>query len=64
MRPSLPTTKVSGTPYTPQSIEARPLLSAPTADGNYIFGLFTAFLNISYVLDVFEIGRASCRERV
>ncbi|MCA0302607.1 MAG: efflux transporter outer membrane subunit [Proteobacteria bacterium] len=29
------------------------VLSAPTADGNYIFGLFTAFLNVSYVLDVF-----------
>ena len=28
------------------------VLSAPTADGNYVFGLFTALLNITYVLDV------------
>jgi outer membrane protein TolC len=28
------------------------VLSAPTADGNFVFGLFTALLNITYSLDV------------
>src|SRR5262249_11767346 len=31
MRPSRPTTKVSGTPYPPHSMAARPLLSKPLA---------------------------------
>jgi NodT family efflux transporter outer membrane factor (OMF) lipoprotein len=32
---------------------ASQLLSAPTADGTFVFGLFTALLNISYAVDVF-----------
>ena len=44
-----PTVSAGGTAAQTQ---APSVLSAPTADGNYIFGLFTALLNVTYVLDV------------
>ena len=44
-----PTVGVAGTAAQTQ---APSVLSAPTADGNYVFGLFTALLNITYSLDV------------
>ncbi|HET6223600.1 MAG TPA: TolC family protein, partial [Dongiaceae bacterium] len=44
-----PTVGVSGSAAQTQ---APTVLSAPTADGNYVFGLFTALLNITYSLDV------------
>jgi len=44
-----PTVGVAGTAAQTQ---APTVLSAPTADGNFVFGLFTALLNITYSPDV------------
>jgi NodT family efflux transporter outer membrane factor (OMF) lipoprotein len=37
--------------------QAPTVLSAPTADGNFVFGLFTALLNITYSVDVWGGAR-------
>jgi NodT family efflux transporter outer membrane factor (OMF) lipoprotein len=45
-----PTVSVAGSASQTQA----PLqLSSPTANGSFVFGLFTAFLSVSYALDVF-----------